>query len=81
MEVAINIIKFTGAKAIRLASQWETLVTCRFFLIAINMWNWNKGLMIGIELKIEPYTENIHVTLSIIEADTLLLFELMTKKP
>lgn len=45
------------------------------------MWNWNKGLMIGTELKIEPYTENIHVTLYIIEADTLLLFELMTKKP
>lgn len=45
------------------------------------MWNWNKDLMIGTELKIEPYTENIHATLSIIEADTLLLFELMTKKP
>lgn len=37
--------------------------------------------MIGTELKIEPYTVNIQVMLSIIEADTLLLFELMTKKP
>lgn len=73
--------QFTGAKAIRLAPQWETLVTYTFFfLIAINIWNWNKDLMIGTELKIEPHTVNIQVMLSIIEADTLLLFELMTKK-
>lgn len=45
------------------------------------MWNWNNDLMIGTELKIEPYTVNIQVTLSVTEADTLLLFELMTKKP
>jgi len=49
-------------------------------LITINMWNWNRDMIIGIKLKIGASTVSIHVALSIIEAEILPLFELVTKK-
>jgi len=44
------------------------------------MWNWNRDMIIGIKLKIGASTVSIHVALSIIEAEILPLFELVTKK-
>lgn len=51
-----------------------------FSLIEKNTWNWNRDLITETELKVGTYTVGIHVALSIVEANILLLFELMTRK-